>query len=264
VGNEYRVCGSTIRSAGNEDFWEWMEHGGWEPGTLRFIRDAAKGSLVFIDVGAWIGPVSLFAASVGFKVYAFEPDSVAYGTIEENISLNPLLATKIELSNSAFGTQAGEALLHHASGFGDSQSSLLTPTGRASSGQPVKVLDGVAFLLSDAVPNNSVVKIDIEGGEYLILPKLRKVARDKCLILMISTHPERTSPLFGRKSPDLIKRVFAMVFSLSRSLVLVPYYKDFEFWEDKHHSVERTRLDFPRFLWRIFGGRNCSFYLLPR
>ena len=38
---------------------------------------------IFIDIGAWIGPYTLIAASMGMKVYAFEPDKVAFQELKK-------------------------------------------------------------------------------------------------------------------------------------------------------------------------------------
>ena len=46
-----------------------------------------KGDVLF-DIGANIGTYSLYAASKGVKVFAFEPESGSYAILNNNIKIN--------------------------------------------------------------------------------------------------------------------------------------------------------------------------------
>ncbi len=58
---------------------------------------------VVIDVGAECGDTPLYFASLGAKVYAFEPIPEHYDAMVRNISLNPTLSEKIVPINAAMG-----------------------------------------------------------------------------------------------------------------------------------------------------------------
>ena len=68
-----------------ENFWSNIES--WEVKNLEFIKSNSCEDQIFIDVGSWIGPYTIFA-KLGMKVYSYEPDNIAYRILKHNISLN--------------------------------------------------------------------------------------------------------------------------------------------------------------------------------
>ena len=52
----------------------WSNFLNWEQDDLNFVIKKGEQDKIFIDIGAWIGPYTLIAASMGMKVYAFEPE----------------------------------------------------------------------------------------------------------------------------------------------------------------------------------------------
>ena len=66
----------------------WSNFLNWEQDDLNFVTEKGEQDKIFIDIGAWIGPYTLIAASMGMKVYAFEPDKVAFQELKKNIELN--------------------------------------------------------------------------------------------------------------------------------------------------------------------------------
>ena len=66
---------------------------GWGFGTIPEEVNASLSLLkikpkIFIDIGAWIGPYTLVAAKLGMRVFAFEPDKIAFEVLKKNIQLN--------------------------------------------------------------------------------------------------------------------------------------------------------------------------------
>ncbi len=73
-----------------ETKWEkWRAETFWtkEPETLAWIESFEPGSY-FMDVGANIGQYSLYAASFGHHVFAYEPQPANYQSLLRNIGLN--------------------------------------------------------------------------------------------------------------------------------------------------------------------------------
>ena len=60
-------------------FWS-MPNWGWPEYSV--IEWGAKKTDTFIDIGAWIGPMTLFASKIYDKVYSFEPDPIAFRELE--------------------------------------------------------------------------------------------------------------------------------------------------------------------------------------
>ena len=257
----YEIAGYPLITQGNEDAWTSAESGSWEPGTLRFITSQGVHGRAFVDIGAWIGQTALVAASSGMKVHAFEPDPVAFLALRTNVALNPQIVNLISISNSAFSRKGGTAELYQEGKYGNSKSSLVKPL--RGSGVKVDAVDGEAFLSSDTVPTGSIIKIDIEGGEYSLLPAIRKVIVRKKLTLMLSTHPERISPFLAPRKKSW-KIVLGGFFNFPRNFVFIPFFVSHVWWEDLHHSTTIRRLRLPILVKRVFSGKNRSFYLIPK
>lgn len=78
----FRICDFGITTRMRADSFETKE-----PETVRWISSFAKDSRL-IDVGANVGLFSLFAASLGHRVLAIEPDALNFALLQQNIRLN--------------------------------------------------------------------------------------------------------------------------------------------------------------------------------
>ncbi|MEO0677225.1 MAG: FkbM family methyltransferase [Pseudomonadota bacterium] len=171
-------------------FWKDVARGGWEPGTFRFFREAITPETRVIDVGAWIGPTALYSAQLGASCIAFEPDPVAYAELERNVAANdgaPWMA-KLTLRNEAVAAEAGELTIGSRSGGGDSTSSALFADRETAWTVTARTLPEV---LEEAAPGDApiFIKIDIEGGEYSLVPALKDVLARPNVTAHISLHP---------------------------------------------------------------------------
>ncbi|MFE9690597.1 FkbM family methyltransferase [Micromonospora sp. NPDC005806] len=154
---------------GHDAFWRRVIAGDWEPDSYGVLDRFLTPGSVLVDVGAWIGPLTLYAAAIGARSHAFEPDPVARAELLANLARNPELAGLVQVSPAAVGAAAGSVRLGNrtSAGGGDSMSSLLfaeSPVGwEVSSVGLAEVLDGIA---DDEL---GLVKIDIEGAEAEVL-----------------------------------------------------------------------------------------------
>ena len=82
-----------VESKNYQNFWNNFLN--WEQNDLNFVTENGEQDKIFIDIGAWIGPYTLIAASMGMKVYAFEPDKVAFQHLKKNIELNKIYSGKV-------------------------------------------------------------------------------------------------------------------------------------------------------------------------
>lgn len=151
-----------------DGFWDRYDSGVWEPATQTVFRRLLADGGTHIDIGAWIGPTVLLAATIADVVIAFEPDPVARDELQKNLNLNPRLAVKVRLHPAAVWDREGMMSLHSRFSFGDSESSLAHDRGPEST--PVQTVD--ARTLADDVSSAALVKMDIEGGEYVVVPLL--------------------------------------------------------------------------------------------
>jgi SAM-dependent methyltransferase len=79
----------------------------WEWETFATISSFCRPNGTFLDVGSWVGHFTLFAATLCGRVYAFDPDPVAFKILNRNIYANPPLRRKISAFNIAISDRTG-------------------------------------------------------------------------------------------------------------------------------------------------------------
>jgi FkbM family methyltransferase len=165
-----------------------LSSGGWENDTYNafdMVKDPQKTA---IDIGAWIGPTSIWLSKHFNKVIAVEPDRVALKSLKANLKLSNCKNVKIierpiySESNVKlfFGSN-----VNIAAQLGDSTSQL---KNESTSGEDTEALTvTLGDILKDA-NNVSFIKIDIEGGEEHIIPELFETCSTLGISLWISFH----------------------------------------------------------------------------
>jgi FkbM family methyltransferase len=166
-------------------FWRWVDSGNWEPETFRvFDRFIARGSVMY-DIGAWIGPTSLYASRTARMVYCFEPDPTAYSYLLMNLRLNA--ASNIQPFNIALMPQDGSIqMASFGAAGGDSGTSVLKTTGPGST-TALGLSYGTWQRLTNA-PLPDFVKIDVEGAEFSLVPALSDSLLASQPTVYLSTH----------------------------------------------------------------------------
>lgn len=191
AGSRTRRIGTVaLRVADDQPtFWDRVEAGAWEPGTIALLaREVGPGS-TFLDVGAWVGALSLLGAGRGARVVAVEADPVALGQLRRNVAANPGLARQVTIVPRAVAPSPGPVRLGARRKPGDSMSSTLLASSSAVTwtAEAVTPAELAALLPLDGP---SLVKIDIEGGEYDLLPHLGPLLDRPGTRLLVSFHPE--------------------------------------------------------------------------
>ncbi len=185
-------------------FWDRAEAGLWEPETLAALRAAINPGCAVLDIGAWVGPTALFAAAAGAApVVAVEADPRAAELLRGNIAANPALAPHVTVVQAAAAPRAGRLRLGAARKRGDSMSSALLADASPDAWEVEAVTpkDLVARCPAGAP---LVVKVDIEGGEYDLLPALAAALPATCAELLVAFHPAllRAAGRGRLRSPD--------------------------------------------------------------
>ncbi|TDR89053.1 FkbM family methyltransferase [Enterovirga rhinocerotis] len=182
-------------------FWDRVEAGRWEPGTIAALAPLLGRGVTFLDLGAWVGPLSLLAASRGARVFAVEADPAAQDQLRRNLAANPDLAPRIEVIEGAVSPHPEPVRLGARRKPGDSMSSTLLADGPSSWTTPAVTPAMLAGRIGSAGP--IVVKIDIEGGEYALLPHLGPLLTSADIAVLVSFHPlilsEAGEPEPGRR-----------------------------------------------------------------
>jgi len=178
----------TIPDGSNEEkFWDLVGKGGWEWDTYRIFDQFIDKEHSYIDIGAFEGATVLYGSQIAKHCYAIEPDNVAFKILVENINLNPGLKSKITLFNGCIGNVSGDVKLGTMTKFGDSMSSI-------SFAEPKNYLTVKSLTLDEFTETNNIrdcnfIKMDIEGGESLILPNIKAYLQKNSPTLFLSLHP---------------------------------------------------------------------------
>jgi FkbM family methyltransferase len=151
-----------------------LENGEWEPASWQAMREHMSTGATFVDVGAQIGYYSLKAATLvgpGGHVIAIEPNPETIGKLEANIQAS---GAKV-ISVQPVACSDGEAILSlFAAAAGNTGETSLSKMTAAQSGAVVHTYKVRARPLDDIIRESGVqrvdvIKIDVEGAEYLVL-----------------------------------------------------------------------------------------------
>ncbi len=188
---EVAMRGAVIRVADDQPtFWDRVAAGTWEPETLDWIEGVVRPGATFFDLGAWVGPTALFAASRGAAVVAVEADPAALDQLRRNLAANPDLAAAITLVPRALSATGEPVAMGARRKPGDSMSSALL-AGRDGGWTAQGIAPAALFAqgVAQGVAPGSVAKLDIEGGEFALLPALVPALPREIAVLRVSFHP---------------------------------------------------------------------------
>lgn len=181
-------------------FWDKFEVGSWEPETLAAIDRLVTPSSTFIDIGAWVGPTTLWAAFTARRVIALEADPAALKQLHANLAANPELSGRIEVIERALHVKSGSVSMGARRKPGDSMSSIHYGGGSGeTTSWDAKAITPVELAGVLAGDDDIVLKMDVEGGEYGLLPVMQPVL-GRVRAAMISFHPEILNHLGWRET----------------------------------------------------------------
>lgn len=185
---------------------------GFEAGTLRFFDVALPHCDRFLDFGAYLGFTSLYAATHGVAVTAFEPNPRSLALLRANLAANPDLEPRITVQPCGLGAR-DEVVTLYAKGVADSGASVFQDVERSTlvRGAPeasVQLRDAAAVLAEVGLDRRSLLKIDIEGAEYAVLPAIAPLLAAHKPWLHVSFHPFNLPPQ-GDAYADAIMRLRA-------------------------------------------------------
>jgi FkbM family methyltransferase len=176
----------------DKDYWL----GTYEPELQAALRQLIPAGAVIFDVGANIGYVSLLlakAAGEGGRVFAFEalPSNVAQ--LRRNVALNGMEGRVTVVDRAVTQASAPVRFFVHASGgMGKAAGS----AGRDDQYQSEVTVPGTSldeFVYGEGNPPPQVVKMDIEGGEVLALPGMRRILSEAPPLMLMELHGPESS-----------------------------------------------------------------------
>jgi FkbM family methyltransferase len=175
----------------------------WEQDTFHILDNYKNENGVYLDIGAWIGPTVLYACKNFGKVIAMEPDPIALYELENNVKINNF--TNITVIKKALSDKNGISKFGGNGPLGNSESTLLvanddyadweikthwSPQERKSNIIEIDTIT-IEKLLDEQniTPDDiSLIKMDIEGGELIVVPYLHNFLDKYKPVFYISLH----------------------------------------------------------------------------
>ncbi len=183
------LAGATLLLDLQEEKDYWL--GTYEPELQSTVAELVHPGAVVYDVGANIGYISiLLARSIGEKgrVFAFEALPANLERLRTNLALNGL-QDRVQVVAAAVTncSEPVQFLVGPSGGMGKASGS----AGRQveySRSIPVPGLALDEFVYAQGNPPPQVVKMDIEGGEVLALPGMRRVLMEAHPLILLELH----------------------------------------------------------------------------
>jgi FkbM family methyltransferase len=194
--NEVSIAAGTLKGylfqldmQTEKDYWL----GNYETNLEAAIRDWLKPDMLVYDVGANIGYVSLLMTHTLGKtgqVFAFEALPANVERLKTNVALNHL-HTQIHVIHAAVVETPASVpfLVHPSNGMGKAAGS----AGRKEHYLEEILVPGTSldhFVYDLGNPPPQAVKMDIEGGEILALPGMRRLLTEVHPLIFLELHGE--------------------------------------------------------------------------
>ncbi len=165
----------------------------FEAGTLDFFDAVLPDCDRLIDVGAYVGLMSLYAADRVAEVCAFEVSPTNFDLLSRDMMANEALRDRIRLFNFGLGDCDAQVPLYRK-GLADSGTSIFRTVEREvllqGSIETMAVLRDARTVMKEiSLTARSLLKIDIEGAEYLVVPALADMLAITRPYLHLSFHP---------------------------------------------------------------------------
>lgn len=164
-------------------FWTDFESGGWEQGTLDRVDQFVHDGSTMIDIGAWAGPVTMWAADRhNARVIAVEPDPVALDYLYLHVFANHF-DDRVTVVEGAMANESGNVRVAAPElGWGS------TMTKVAKFGREVQSWSIQDLFAEYNATNVSLVKIDIEGYEAEILETVGPFLAERGIPMIVAMH----------------------------------------------------------------------------
>ena len=150
--------------------------------TFNYCLEGTYGSLIsdeihklnvgdlFIDVGANQGLFSILASKQGAKVLSFEPNFDIFKIFLDNLSINDC-DNVYPLNFAIYNILSEKNLFHYKEKTGKS----FIIDNRGTEGTVLTVDRNFLSIIENIKFNNCIIKIDVEGAEYIVLRELENI-----------------------------------------------------------------------------------------
>lgn len=190
-----------VKGTFSENWFSYKYFPQWEPNTFHILDHYSNMNGVYIDVGAWIGPTVMYACQIFDKVIALEPDIIAHRRLKGNISVNDF--KNITLVDKCLSDKNETISFGGNGNWGNSESTMLvsnpeysswggrwTKEERERNVKPTETIDFDTLIQEYNIDmeNLKLIKMDIEGGEMIVIPGMKDILSRYKPVLYLSIH----------------------------------------------------------------------------
>lgn len=192
-----------------QSFWQQVQEGKWEAETFAIFEKYIQEDAVYFDIGSWIGPTVLYGAQLAQKCFAFEPDPAAFQALQDNLALNPEIASKVELSNLCISDRCGFLPFGNPVDQEGGNSCSRIAQKEETPLWEVEATTLENFFKKHAVKKCNFIKMDIEGAEEWVIPHIAPLLETFKPTLYLSVHPPHFSePKKGLKALAQVLEIY--------------------------------------------------------
>lgn len=173
-------------------FWDLWASGQWEGALFDQMDRLLPDNGCFFDVGAWVGPMSLWAG-LRAKVIAIEPDADAFWPMVTNLAMNAVRDDR-RCIQAAAAIHDGKVLLSEMTGWGNSSPSTWFKGGETREVAAINL----GMLIEHEEPD--LVKMDVEGSEVELMAAFGPMLRLRKVPVLLSVHAH--SPEFDAEMAE--------------------------------------------------------------
>ncbi len=178
-------------------------NGSYEPGPVKYIRRNIKSGMTCVDIGANVGYFTLLMAALVApmgRVYSFEPSLRTFAILAQNLKLNRF--DNVYIEQKAIANRTGTLEFHVGPAGYDvynSAGAITHPSAAHADFSSVTVpcmsLDH--YLHSVGVSKIDLLKLDVEGAEWLALQGMENTLRTNEDLKLIIEFSGQTTRGFG-------------------------------------------------------------------
>lgn len=226
----------------------WDNYSTYEKSLFKILKKNRKYN-TFIDIGAGIGAISLYAAKMFEKIYSFDPNPVAFKIFKRNLSLNKF--HNIKLFNSAIARN--DEFQKFKSGKLFSKINFFN----ISEGKKVRCFNLKNFIKKEGLENDKIfIKMDIEGGEFNLISdqNFLDIFNKKNYCLYLAVH-------FNFLSNIKIRNRFLRHIITSPNIIKEYYYIFRLINKFKYIEINGKKQKNQLFFFKRFFRRNPDLYL---
>jgi len=210
----------------NIDYWINLEKNWMGSEIFQVFDSLITNETTYIEIGAWIGPFILYAGKLAKKSFGFEADPVAYQELKNNIDYNQPKRKIYNVYNKAISFTAGIIKIGNTHDESNSQSSMLFSDHHHINWE-VESITLDHFFINNNMSGHIVIKMDIKGDEYKLIPNIKNIFSENNIDLLLSLYPTYLwrilSAKYGENIISKIKIRVILVYKHTNLLFSLPY-----------------------------------------